>query len=178
MGKNVVIISSSPRKKGNSDLLCDSFMKGARESGHTVTKILLRDMIIGGCYGCYTCERTGACVQKDDMTEVLDKLVKADVIVMASPVYFYTICSQMKQLIDRCIARWLEFHNKEFYYIVTAADTDQANLVRAVECFRGFAECLDGSEEKGVIYGAGAQNKGDVETMPVMQEAYEMGKSV
>lgn len=178
MAKQVIIISSSPRKKGNSDLLCSSFMKGAQEAGNTVEKIQLRDMIIGCCYGCYNCERTGECVQKDDMTEILDKLIKADVIVLASPVYFYSICAQMKQMIDRCVARWQEFHDKELYYIVTAADQDSSNLVRAVECFRGFADCLEGSKEKGVIYGAGAQNKGDVENMPVMQEAYEMGKEI
>ena len=178
MAKRVLLISSTPRKKGNSDLLCDSFMKGAKEAGHDVEKIVLRDMIIGGCFGCYHCERTGECVQKDDMTDILAKLLQADVIVLASPVYFYSVCSQMKQMIDRCVARWQEFHNKEFYYIVTAADPDKTNLERTVECFRGFAECLDGSQEKGVLYGAGAQNKGDVEQMPVMQEAYEMGKGV
>lgn len=178
VSKNVLIISSTPRKKGNSDLLCDAFMKGAAEQGHTVEKIILRDMIIGSCFGCYACERDGVCVQHDDMTEILEKMIRADVLVLASPAYFYSVCAQMKQLIDRSIARWREFHDKEFYYIVTAADPDKSNLERVVACFRGFADCLDDSHEMGIVYGSGAQNKGDVATMPVMEEAYKMGCSI
>ena len=87
--KQVLIISASPRKNGNSDLLCDQFAQGAKESGHHVEKVFLTEKQIGYCRGCGVCNTTHVCVQKDDMAEILDKMVKADVIVLATPVYFY-----------------------------------------------------------------------------------------
>lgn len=179
MKKKVLILSGTPRKGGNSDLLCDAFMNGAKDAGHNVEKISLRDKKISFCTGCAACYESGICVIKDDMKDILQKMVDADVIVMATPVYFYTLCGQMKTLIDRTVARYAEIKNKHFYYIVTAADTSKANLERTVECFRGFADdCLEGAVEKGVLYGAAAWEKGKVVNLPVMQEAYQMGKSV
>ncbi len=106
MKKNVLILSSSPRRGGNSDRLCDRFAEGAREAGHDVEKIFLKDLRIGYCTGCGTCfEGRRPCPQHDDAAEVLDKMVAADVIVMATPVYFYTLSAQMKTLIDRACAR-------------------------------------------------------------------------
>ncbi|MGN1008060.1 MAG: flavodoxin family protein, partial [Butyricicoccus sp.] len=121
MPKNVLILSGSPRKGGNSDLLCDAFLRGAQEAGHSVEKIFLRSKKVAPCNACYAC-KNGPCAIKDDMAEILDKMLAADVIVMASPVYFYSINAQMKAVIDRSVARWLEIKNKEFYYIMTAAE--------------------------------------------------------
>ena len=112
------------------------------------------------------------------MPEVLDKMVTADVIVMATPVYFYTMCGQMKTLVDRTCSRYTEIKNKEFYFIVTAAVTDKKLLERTVEEFRGFTDCLDGAKEKGVIYGTGAWKIGDIKTSKAMKQAFEMGKAV
>ena len=96
MSKKVLVLSASPRKGGNSDLLCDQFMRGAKEAGNQVEKIFLRDKRINYCIGCGACQGNGGkCVQKDDMAEVLDKMIAADVIVMATPVYFYTMNAQM-----------------------------------------------------------------------------------
>ncbi len=94
--KKILIISSSPRKGGNSDLLCDRFADGAKDSGHTVEKVFLADMNIRYCHGCGACNATHKCVQKDDMALILDKMVNADVIVLATPVYFYSMNGQMK----------------------------------------------------------------------------------
>lgn len=179
MEKNVLILSGSPRKGGNSDLLCDEFMRGAEESGNKVEKIFIRDKKIGYCIACDYCKKSnGICALKDDMSEVLEKLHKADVIVMASPVYFYSIDAQMKALIDRCVAQWTKIKNKEFYYIMTAAENSNTVMDCTLECFRGFAECLQGSVEKGVIYGKGFYNAGEVKNSPVMLEAYNMGKNI
>ena len=99
MSKNILILSGSPRKGGNSDILCDRFMEGARASGHRAEKVFLRDKNIGYCIGCEAChQNNGVCVQKDDMAEILGKMIAADVIVMATPVYFYTMDAQMKTL--------------------------------------------------------------------------------
>lgn len=178
MKKNVIILSASPRRKGNSDILCDEFMKGAIEAGHDVEKIFLADKNINYCTGCGVCNTTHECVQKDDMKEILVKLLKADVIVMASPVYFYTINAQMKTLIDRIVPQYTSLSNKEFYFIITAAETDLNMMERSIECFRGLLDCLENPTEKGVIYGVGAWQKGEIKGTKAMQEAYEMGKNV
>ncbi|MDR3540294.1 MAG: flavodoxin family protein [Desulfosporosinus sp.] len=178
MNKKVLMLSGSPRKGGNSDLLCDQFMLGAKEAGNQTEKIFLRDKEIGYCTGCGTCYDTHKCVQKDDMAETLEKMIAADVIVMATPVYFYTMDAQMKTLIDRTVPRYEEITGKEFYFIVTAADTSKQFMERTLDGFRGFTFCLNGATEKGVVYGVGVWRKGDINGSPTMQQAYEMGKTV
>lgn len=134
MSKKVLIISSSPRINGNSDLLCDQFISGAQEAGHHTEKVFLKDKKINYCTGCGTCiNGKKSCPQKDDMAEILEKMVDVDVIVMATPVYFYTMCGQMKTLIDRTCARYTEISNKEFYFIVTAADDSKPAMKEAYQ---------------------------------------------
>lgn len=179
MTKKVLILSASFRKHGNSDTLCDEFMRGAQEAGHDVEKIYVNDKHINYCRGCGVCNTTHKCVQKDDMAEILDKMVKADVIVMATPVYFYSMNGQMKTLIDRTVPRYAEISHKDFYFIVAAADNSHANMEKTLEGFRGFTEdCLDDAREKGIIYGTGAWNVGDIKGLPVMKEAYLAGKNI
>lgn len=177
--KNVLIISSSPRRHGNSDLLCDMFAKGAEESGNNVEKIFLKDKEINYCIGCGVCNTTHNCVIKDDMAEILDKMVNADVIVLATLVYFYSMAAQMKTLIDRTVPRYTEILDKDFYFIMTAADPDRAALERTLEGFRGFTEdCLDGAREAGIIYGTGAWQIGEIKNTDAYEQAYQMGKGV
>ena len=179
MSKNVLILSGSPRKGGNSDLLCDEFLRGAVEAGHTVEKIRVAEKKIGYCNGCYFCEKSGGvCAKKDDMAELLQKIIDADVIVLASPVYFYSIDAQLKTVIDRTVARWTEVRDKEFYYIATCADEGAEAAERTLECFRGYADCVEGAVEKGVIRGTGVYEKGKIKNTPAFLQAYEMGKSV
>lgn len=178
MAKKVLVLSASPRKGGNSDLLCDRFMLGAKEAGHQVEKIFIRDKRINYCIACGACQGNGGnCAQKDDMIQVLDKMIGADVIVMATPVYFYTMNGQMKTLIDRTYARYTEISNKEMYFIMTAAVSRKESLERTLEGFRGFTSCLSGAKEKGVIYGTGAWNMGDIKGSSAMTRAYELGKN-
>ena len=177
--KNVLIISASPRKNGNSDILCDRFAQGAKESGHFAKKIFIASKNIGYCRGCGSCNRTHKCVQRDDMEEILQMMVHADVIVLATPVYFYSMDGQMKTFIDRTVPRYTEIRNKDFYFIMTAADTEKANLERTMETFRGFTEdCLSGAREAGIIYGTGAWQIGEIIDTPAYEEAYEMGKNI
>lgn len=176
MSKKVLVISSSPRKGGNSDLLCDQFLAGAKAAGHEAEKVFLRDCKINYCLGCGVCNSTHKCVQKDDMAALLDKMVRADVIVLATPVYFYSMDGQLKTFIDRCVPRYTEISNKDFYFILAAADTSKDNMHRTLEALRGFTQdCLEGAREKGVIYGTGAWQAGEVKDLPVYKEAYEAG---
>ena len=179
MSKKVLILSGSPRKGGNSDTLCDRFMQGADEAGHEVEKIRVAEKKIGFCSGCYYCQKSGGvCAKKDDMPEILQKMIDADVIVLASPVYFYSIDAQLKALIDRTVARWTEVKYKEFYYIMTSADDSVEAQERTLECFRGYADCVEGAKEMGVIYGVGVYMPGEILNTPAYNEAYEMGKRV
>ena len=178
MSKKVLILSGSPRKGGNSDLLCDEFMRGAREAGHEVEKIRVQEKKVACCIACYVCEKTGVCAIKDDMAEIMQKMIDCDVMVLASPVYFYSIDAQLKAVIDRSVCRWTEVKNKEMYYIMTAADEERTSMETTLACFRGYADCVEGAEEKGVIYGTGVYRAGEIKGTKAMQEAYEMGKKI
>jgi multimeric flavodoxin WrbA len=153
-------------------------MEGASAAHHQVEKVVLAEKKINYCTGCYACRGSGKCAQKDDMAPILDSMVAADTIVLATPVYFYTMCAQMKTVIDRTVARYTKIANKEFYFIVAAADSNQAAMQRTIEGFRGFTSCLPGAKEKGVVYGTGAWEMGDIQTSPAMKQAYEMGKAL
>ncbi len=177
--KNILILSSSPRKGGNSQTLCEQFAQGAREAGHTVEMISLREKSIHCCTGCLACLQTGACVQKDDTAEILDKMLAADVIVLATPVYFYSMSAQMKMLIDRTVPVYERLENKEFYFIITQTDPDKGAMERTIEALRGFTEgCLTDPIERGILYGAGLQKVGEAQQSPLMRDAYEMGRQV
>ena len=177
MSKKVFIISASPRRGGNSDYLCDEFMRGAREAGHQVEKLFFRDKNINYCLGCGACYTTHRCVQKDDMAEVLGKMAEADVLVFGTPVYFYTMDAQLKTVIDRTVPRYTELKGKA-YLIAALADEDKDSVAGTVAAFRGFMDCLDNVEEAGMIFGYGAWNKGDILGNPAAVEAYEAGKNV
>lgn len=93
------------------------------------------------------------------MQALLDKMVKADVIVLASPVYFYSMSGQMKTMLDRTLPRYTEICNKDFYFIATSA-SGQSAMVRTMDALRGFTDCLPGSKVKALIYGTGVHEKG------------------
>ena len=180
MGKTVLVLSGSPRKGGNSDTLCDQFIAGVMESGHTAEKIHVHEQRIGFCKACYTCRENGICMQKDDMEKILDKMVSADVIVLATPVYYYSMNGQMKTLIDRTLPRYytvVKISGKDFYFIVTAAE-DKNTMERTVDGLRGFTECLPEANIKGIIYGANTWEHGNIQGSTAMQEAYEAGKQI
>lgn len=175
--KNILILSSSPRRGGNSDRLCDEFMRGAIENGNRVEKIFLRDKTVHPCIGCSVCSQyKKPCLQKDDAAEIIDKMLAANVIVMATPVYFYAMSAQMKTMIDRCCGPYTEMKNKEFYFIATAAEDDDHIMERIVTNFQGFLDCLENPVIKGTVFCGGVWHVGEIEGKQPLQEAYEMGK--
>ncbi|PKL24356.1 MAG: NADPH-dependent FMN reductase [Spirochaetae bacterium HGW-Spirochaetae-3] len=174
MSKKILVLSGSPRSGGNSDTLCDRFIDGAAGAGNSIEKINIQGKSIRCCTACYACKGKGACVQEDDMAEILDRMVHADVIVLATPVYFYSMDGQMKTLIDRTLPRYTEIKDKDLYFIVTAA-AEKESMERTVDGLRGFSDCLPGSKVKGVVYGAGAWQLGDIQGNEALREAYELG---
>ena len=175
--KNVLILSSSPRKNGNSDLLCKEFEKGAVEAGHNVTYVRLAEKKIGYCIGCYACQNSGKCFQNDDMADLLEVVKKADVIVFATPVYFYTMSAQLKTYIDR-LTPCYEGIRADVYMIATAWDSNVENLKLTIESIRGLTrDCFEDCEEKGVLIAEGVHERGEIAERPEMHDAYLMGKN-
>ena len=174
----VLILSSSPRKNGNSDLLCQAFARGALEAGHDVTTIRVAEKKIGYCTGCYACHELKHCVQKDDASAVLASMMAADVLVLASPVYFYSVCGQLKTLFDRTVAIFPNLTNKRFVFIMTMADTDATMAQGTIQAMQGFLDCYDGSKREAVLVAPGVHEKGEVLKTPYAEEAYRLGRTL
>lgn len=174
----VLAVSASPRNHGNSDLLCDQFLKGAEEAGHSIQKIRLAEKQVAPCLACDVCRSGKPCVRKDDMAEILEAAIGADVILLATPVYFYSMDAQMKLFIDRCYARFMEMKDKTFYFAVTSAAPEHSAADETIAGLRGFLRCLPGAVEKNIIYGSGAWDKGDILQHPAYEKAYLLGKSL
>lgn len=174
--KKVLVIVGSPRKQGNCDLLCDAFINGAKENYYEVNKIYVQDLNLEPCLACYACRKTKECFRKDTMSEVLQQMIDADIIVLATPVYFYSMSAQLKTFIDRTLPRYTEITNKDFYLIATAA-AGKYSMERTFDSMRGFIDCLDDVEVKGTLYGAGVYQKGEVNSTTLLKQAYELGKN-
>ena len=175
--KKVLVISGTPRLQGNSEVLCEKFAEGAKEAGNSVEMISLRGKKIGFCTGCYACQ-SGKCPFMDDTQAIIEKMLAADVLVLGTPVYFYTMCAQLKALIDRSVMVFPRIAGKDFYYIMTMADTDEANFRGTLEALHGFMLCCENSRECGTIGAAGVYEKGEIQRHPALRRAYEMGKSI
>lgn len=141
--KNVLIISTSLRGGSNSELLAKECAKGAEEAGNRVELLSLKDKKIQYCTGCLTCLKTGKCVQKDDAPEIMEKLRQADVLVFATPIYYYEMCGQMKTLLDRMNPLYeSNYAFREVYMIATAADGGDATFEKAYNGFAGLGGLL------------------------------------
>jgi multimeric flavodoxin WrbA len=175
MSKNILLISASPRTQGNSDILCEEFLRGAEEAGHHAAKIRLADKDINYCTGCCSCiGGDGSCVQQDDMAELHQKVLAADVLVLASPVYFRSFNGQMKTFIDRVCPIYSRIRNKDVYFIISAAG-GRLPVDSTVESFRVFTGCLNGIREKGVIAVTGVWDEGGVKGTKTIKQAYTAG---
>lgn len=173
--KNILIISSSPRKKGNSQILCEQFQKGAETKGHNVNLVRLMDLNIGFCRACDACMKNdGNCILKDDMTDVLKLFQKSDVLVLATPVYFYGISAQMKTFIDRTYPIWQHLGKKEIYYIVSAG-LGLDIIERSLGDLDGFVDHFEEYNIAGRLYATNVMDAGMVLESDVFKEAYEMG---
>lgn len=176
--KNILIISSSPRKNGNSQMLCEQFKRGAEEKGHMVTLVRLMEKRIGFCRACDGCMRNGGtCVLNDDMAEMLKLFQEADVLVLATPVYFYGISAQMKTFIDRTYPIWQHLGKKEVYYIISAGLGEDI-IERSLGDLDGFVEHLEEYRIAGRIYATDVMEAGLVKNLDVFEKAYQMGALV
>ena len=178
--KKVLIISTSPRKGSNSETLATKFGEGAIESGHAVEKVSLYGKSIAFCRGCFACQKIGKCVIDDYANEITEKMLTSDVIVFATPVYYYTMCGQMKTVIDRANSLFKkDYKFREVYIIASAddpADSTMDGVRNGVEC---WLKCYPKASVKGTLLCGGIEDEGAVFGCPEkLNEAYEMGKRI
>ena len=181
----VLVVTGSMRKNGNTNMLADEFIRGAQEAGHETEKVELRDKKFGDCFGCRACHNNGGtCVQKDDMAEILDKLQAADVIVLASPLYYFPWTGLMKRFLDRTYPLLPTLSNKDFYLITLGGVSDKKLMANILSDFNMYVACFsefnNGANVRnaGAVIGTSALAPGDIRESEAMQEAYEAGKNL
>ena len=180
MSKKVLIISTSLRPNANSEILAHETERGAKESGHEVEFLSLKDKNIQFCKGCLACQKIGHCVIDDDANEITEKIRNSDVIVWATPVYYYEMSGQMKTLIDRANSMFATGHKfSEVYVITTSADSSENVVQTVINGLNGWIACFDNVKLCGYINGAGLEAPNDAEnSKELLQKAYEMGKNI
>lgn len=179
--KTVLILKGSPRKSGNSALLADEFARGAADAGHKVETVSLREKEIGDCLGCAACQDNGGqCVQNDDMTALCERMLEADVIAFASPVWFYTWPSIMKRFIDRTFAVEKRLQNKTFYLLGAGAARDERGMRIMIDCYRNYIGCFtgEGNGDGGCLFACNTRKPGEARGTEAFQKAYQLGKTI
>lgn len=179
MVKNVLVISSTLRKNGNSEVLAKEFLRGVEDSGNNAVFISLQDKEIKFCKGCLACQKLGICVIKDDSNEIVEKMREADVIAFATPIYYYEMSGQLKTLLDRANALYAsEYKFRDIYFLAAAADLDSHSADIAANGIKGWVACFSKAQFKGIILGNGVESVGDINNHPSLMQAYEAGKLV
>ena len=179
MNKKVLIISSSLRKDSNSEALAKEFEKGAAESGNEVEIVSLRDKHISFCRGCVACLKLGRCVINDDAVEIAEKMKNADVLVFATPIYYYSVSGQLKTMLDRANPLYDSDYRFTDIYLLAAAADDQENTVEgAQKAVQGWVDCFPRAKLSGVIFAGGVNDAGDIAGHKSLKEAYKLGKNV
>ena len=179
MTKKVLIIGTSPRANGNSNRLAQEFEKGAKAEGNEVEIVYLCDKTINFCKGCLACQKLNHCVIDDDANSITEKIHNAEVIVWATPVYYYEMCGQMKTMIDRSNPLYtMDNKFEDIYLLAAAAEPETSAFDGAIKGLQGWIDCHEKAHLKGVIRGLGADVIGAIEGNPALNEAYEMGKTI
>ena len=179
MAKKVLIISTSLRGGSNSDILANECAKGAKEAGHDVELLSLKGKDIKYCIGCLSCQRTGMCVQKDDVADIMAKVKNAEVIVYATPIYYYEMCGQMKTLLDRLNPLYsADYLFRDIYMIATGRENEEAYLRKPI-MGQGWVDCFEKASLKGMVGGGGIDAANTAEDhVDIMKKAYELGKKL
>jgi multimeric flavodoxin WrbA len=181
MAKNILILTGSPRKGGNSNLLADAFIAGARQSGHTTVKYRAAEKNIKGCKACKTCFSKGiACSFPDDFNELAPLLEQADMVVFATPLYWFSFPTQLKAAIDKLYSfligkRTLKI--KECVLLVCGVAEDEAEyegIVKSYELIANYQQWMN----RGIIIVPGVNEKGDILKMDGLKRAERLGKSI
>jgi len=184
----VLGIMSSPRRQSNTEILLDKALEGAREAGAEVEKVLVSKLKISPCLEIYACRKDGNCAIKDDMQSLYKKLLEADHIIFASPIFFYGVTSQAKAIIDRCQALWVRRHvlgmGKEDkrvrrgVFISIGATRGKKLFDGAVLTVKYFFDAI-GVKYSGDLLVRGIDNKGQIGEHPAaLEDAFRLGQEL
>lgn len=179
MGKMVLVAFSSPRRGGNSETLSDAFANGAREAGHSVETVRLREKQIGFCKGCLACQKLGHCVIQDDAVEIAAKMHDADVLVFATPVYYYGVCGQLKTMLDRANPLFgSDYAFTEAYLLATAAEDGRSTFEGTEKAVQGWINCFPRCTLAGTVFAGGVNGVGEIAGHPALEQARRMGVGI
>jgi multimeric flavodoxin WrbA len=190
--KKILVIQGGGRPTGNTAQLVNSFVRGAEESGHNVEVISLLKNEVKGCLGCNACRYGKPCIQKDGFNDIVPKIKEANMIVFASPLYFWTISSRIKALIERfyCIAeedpnpplgRYEKYPDKDCALLMTAADDFFWTFEQAVSYYHFTIVNYIGFHDKGMLLAGGCgdtNGKPQIDKTEHLQKAYLFGKNI
>jgi len=177
--KKVVVISTSLRAGSNSNALAEQFAEGARAAGNEVEFISLRGRDVRFCIGCLSCQKTGACVFKDDVPAIMDSVLNADVVCWATPIYYYEMSGQMKTLIDRMNAMYpKDYRFRDIYLLTTAAEGENETPKRAESGLQGWIDCFGKASLKAHLFCGGVNGPKEIAGNAKLQQAFELGKNV
>ena len=179
MSKKILVISTSLRANSNSKALAEAFAEGAASAGHEVELVSLRDKQISFCRGCFACLNLGRCVIRDDAPAIVEKMHDADVIVFASPIYYYEMSGQMKTLLDRANSLFdSDYAFKEVYLLTAAAEDEEQVPERAISGLSGWVECFPRASLAGTVFAGGLNDEGEIAGHPALKKAYDMGAGI
>ena len=177
--KRVIVLSTSLRRGSNSDLLADRFVEGALSAGNDVEKVSLVGKDIQFCRGCFACQKLGRCVIEDDVNDIMAKVLEADVVCWATPIYYYEMSGQMKTLIDRLNSMYpLDYKFRDVYLLTTAAEDEEDTPKRAEAGLTGWIDCFPKSRLAGTLFCGGVNDAREIEGSAKLQDAFELGKAV
>ena len=177
--KKVLIISTSLHNGSNSELLAKAFKDGAEAAGNDVALISLKGKNIAFCKGCFACQSLGNCVIKDDANQIIETMKKADVIVWATPVYYYSMSGQMKTLIDRANALYSsDCRFTEVYGLITATEDELDTPKGTIKGIQGWVDCFENVELRDILFVGGVTDGGDIQDHNGLKKAYSMGQNV
>ena len=153
MAKNILILSASLRAGSNSEALANAFADGARAAGHTVEVVSLRGKSIAFCRGCLACQTLGRCVIDDDAVAITEKMQHADVIVFATPIYYYEMSGQLKTLLDRANALFpSDYAFRDIYLLASATEDEPDTDERAIHGLEGWIACYEKCHLAGTVF--------------------------
>ena len=177
--KKILIVSTSPRVNSNSEALAKAFARGAQEAGHEAELISLRGKTVNFCRGCFVCQEKLRCVIRDDADAICQKALNADVLVFATPIYYYEMSGQLKTLLDRLNPLFpSDYAFRDVYFLTAAAEDEEYVPQRAVSGLEGWVECFERAKLAGTVFMGGVTAAGENPEHPALAEAYRMGHGI
>lgn len=175
----IVVLTGSPRKNGNSAYLAEQFIKGAQEEGHEVFRFDCAFQKVEGCMACNQCGMDGPCILNDDFEIVRPHIIAADMVVFATPMYYFGVSAQLKKVIDRfyAINGQIKGYRKKAAFLMTYANTSPKDAEPMLVHYRTLVDYL-GWEDAGTVVAPGVWTAGSIRSTDYGTKAYQLGRNL